>query len=146
MKVTSIADLAGKRLRAGGAGFVRFVEHFGTQGVRLPVNEVQEALDQGIPDGAFAGVASTNVNQDCWNAMTDEQRETLLWGGTVMTAATTWNFYTDDSAAISHARDKGINIYDPELVAALKEFTQQDRHTLLWDAVVFIADPATYAR
>lgn len=159
VKVTSIEDLKGKRLRAGGAGFVRFAEHFGAQGVRLPVNEVYEALDQGIldcamlsapeltnynlhevvtditlgiPGGAFAGVASANVNKDRWNAMTDAQRETLLWGGTVMTAATTWNFYTDDATAINNAREKGINIYDPEpeLVAALKEFTQQDLQTV----------------
>lgn len=159
VKVTSVEDLRGKRLRAGGAGFVRFAEHFGAQGVRLPVNEVYEALDQGIldcamlsapeltnynlhevvtditlgiPGGAFAGVASANVNLDRWNGMTDAQREALLWGGTVMTAATTWNFYTDDSAAISHAREKGINIYqpEPELVAALKDFTQQDLQTV----------------
>ncbi|MEQ6250225.1 C4-dicarboxylate TRAP transporter substrate-binding protein [Sulfitobacter sp. HNIBRBA3233] len=159
VKVTSVADLEGKRLRAGGAGFVRFAEHFGAQGVRLPVNEVYEALDQGIldcamlsapeltnynlhevvtditlgvPGGAFAGVASANVNQDKWRGMTDAQREAMLYGGAVMTAATTWNFYTDDAAAIQNARDKGINIYDPEpeLLAALKEFTRQDLETV----------------
>lgn len=157
--ITSVEDLAGKRLRAGGAGFVRFAEHFGAQGVRLPVNEAYEALDQGIidcamlsapeltnynlhevvtditpgiPGGAFAGVASANVNLDRWNGMTDAQREALLWGGTVMTAATTWNFYTDDAAAIQNARDKGITIHDPEpeLVAALKDFTEQDLQTV----------------
>jgi len=51
--LTSVEDLRGKRLRAGGAGFVRFAEHFGAQGVRLPVNEAYEALDQGILDCAM---------------------------------------------------------------------------------------------
>lgn len=157
--VTSVEDLKGKRLRAGGAGFVRFAEHFGAQGVRLPVNEVYEALDQGIldcamlsapeltnynlhevvtditigvPGGAFAGVASANVNRDRWTSMSDEQRSAMLYAGTVMTAATTWNFYTDDAAAIRHANEKGITIHDaePELVAAVKDFTRQDLQTV----------------
>ncbi len=159
VKVTSIEDLKGKRLRAGGAGFVRFAEHFGAQGVRLPVNEVYEALDQGIldcamlsapeltnynlhevvtditlgvPGGAFAGVASANVNKDRWAAMSPENKATLLWAGTQMTASTTWNFYTDDTTAIQNARDKGIEIHDaePELTAAVKDFVKQDLKTV----------------
>lgn len=108
VSIETIEDLKGKRLRAGGAGFVRFAEHFGAQGVRLPVNEVYEALDQGIldcamlsapeltnynlhevvtditldvPGGAFAGVASANINADRWKAMSTADREALLWGG-----------------------------------------------------------------
>lgn len=159
VKVTSVEDLKGKRLRAGGAGFVRFAEHFGAQGVRLPVNEVYEALDQGIldcamlsapeltnynlhevvtditlgvPGGAFAGVASGNVNGDRWKAMSEEDRKTLLWGGSHLTAGVTWGFYTDDANAIQHAKDKGINIYqpEPELTAAVKEFVDQDLQTV----------------
>lgn len=159
VKVTSIEELKGKRLRAGGAGFVRFAEQFGAQGVRLPVSEVYEALDQGIidcamlsapeltnyslhevvtditlgvPGGAFAGVAGANVNLDRWKGMDDAAREALLWGGSHMTADTTWNFYTDDNAAIQHASDKGINIHqpEPELVAAVQEFVKQDLETV----------------
>ena len=159
VKVTSIADLKGLRLRAGGAGFVRFAENFGAQGVRLPVSEAYEALDQGIidcamlsapeltnynlhevvtditlavPGGAFAGVSSANVNADRWKAMDDKSREALLWGGSHMTADITWNFYTDDSAAIEHARNKGIKIHaaDAELAAAVKDFARTDLETV----------------
>ena len=159
VKVTSVEDLKGKRLRAGGAGFVRFAEHFGATGVRLPVSEVYEALDQGIldcamlsapeltnynlhevvtditlgvPGGAFAGVASANVNLDRWKGMDDESRAAMLWAGSHMTADVSWNFYSDDTAAIQHARDNGINIYqpEPELVAAVQEFMKQDLDTV----------------
>ncbi len=155
VQITSIEDLAGKRLRAGGAGFVRFAEKFGAQGVRLPVNEVYEGLDQGIldcamnsapeltnyslhevvtditlavPGGAFAGVASANINADRWKSLTTEQREALLWGGAQMTASTTWGFYSDDAVAIQNAKDKGINILQPdaELAAAVKDFARED--------------------
>ncbi|QIZ82586.1 TRAP transporter substrate-binding protein DctP [Thalassovita gelatinovora] len=159
VKITTIEDLKGKRLRAGGAGFVRFAEHFGAQGVRLPVNEVYEALDQGIldcamlsapeltnynlhevvtditlgvPGGAFAGVASANINADRWKAMSDENRQILLWGGSQISAGVTWNFYTDDTVAIQNAKDKGIRIHqaDPELTAAVKDFVNQDLKTV----------------
>ena len=159
VSVTSVEDLAGLRLRAGGAGFVRFAEAFGAQGVRLPVSEAYEALDQGIidcamlsapeltnynlyevvtditlgvPGGAFAGVSSANVNADRWKAMDDASREALLWGGSHMTASTTWNFYTDDSAAIEKSRELGINFHEPdaELVAAVREFSQADLDTV----------------
>ncbi|WP_439149998.1 C4-dicarboxylate TRAP transporter substrate-binding protein [Sulfitobacter sp.] len=159
VKVTSVEDLKGLRLRAGGAGFVRFAEAFGAQGVRLPVSEAYEALDQGIidcamlsapeltnynlhevvtditlavPGGAFAGVSSANVNADRWKAMSDESRAALLWGGSHMSADVTWNFYTDDSAAIEHARNNGINIHeaDPELLAAVQDFARADLKTV----------------
>jgi len=159
VKATTVEDLKGKRLRAGGAGFVRFAEHFGAQGVRLPTNEVYEALDQGIldcamlsapeltnynlhevvtditlgvPGGAFAGVAAANVNADRWKAMSVDAREALLWGGSQMTASTTWNFYTDDATAIQNSKDKGIKIHDPEpeLTAAVQAFVKQDLKTV----------------
>jgi TRAP-type transport system periplasmic protein len=155
VQITTVEDLAGKRLRAGGAGFVRFAEKFGAQGVRLPVNEVYEGLDQGIldcamnsapeltnynlhevvtditlavPGGAFAGVSSANINADRWKSLTNEQREALLYGGAQMTSSTTWGFYSDDAVAIQNAKDKGINILEPdaELAAAVKEFARED--------------------
>lgn len=160
VEVTSIEDLKGKRLRAGGAGFVRFAEHFGAQPVSLPVNEVYEALDQGIidcamlnnpeitnysldevltditlgvPGGAFAGVGAANVNLDRWNGMDDSARETLLWGGSHMTADITWNYYTNDAVAIQDSRDSGVNIHQPEpkLVTAMQAFVKQDLKTVL---------------
>jgi len=62
-KITTLEDLKGKRLRAGGAGFVRFAEHFGAQGVPIPVSEAYEALDQGIIDFAMLSAQEmTNYN------------------------------------------------------------------------------------
>ena len=159
VSITSIEDVAGLRLRAGGAGFVRFANHFRAQGVTLPLNEVYEALDQGIiecamlsapelinynlnevvtditpavPGGAFAGVASANINADRWRAMGDAEREALLWAGTQLTASATWNFYTDDNQAIEDAQARGIRLHEasPELIAEVQEFSSQDLQTV----------------
>lgn len=158
-KVTSLDDLKGKRFRAGGAGFVRFAEHFGATGVSIPLSETYEALDQGIvecamlsapeldnfslhevvtdvtlgvPGGVYAAIASANVNKDLWLSMTDAKREALLWGGTKITAGITWGFYSDDGSAIQNAKDKGINVHQPdaELKAAVKDFVRQDLGTV----------------
>ena len=158
-KITSVKDLQGKRLRAGGAGFVRFAEHFGATGVSLPLSETYEALDQGIlecamlsspeldnfslhevvtdvtlgvPGGAYAAIASANVNKDRWLSLSNEQREALLWGGTKMTAGITWGFYADDEGAIQNAKGKGIKFHQPdaELIAAVKDFVRQDLETV----------------
>lgn len=155
VKITSREDFEGKRLRAGGAGFVRFAEHFGAQGVSMPLSEVYEALDQGIlecamlsapelvnfslhevvtdvtlgaPGGTFAGTASANVNKDRWMSMTDEQRTALLWGGTKMTVGITWGYHMDDSNAIEYSKEQGVNFHQPdaELAAAVKEFVRED--------------------
>ena len=159
VEIAAVEDLKGMRLRAGGAGFVRFAEHFGAKGVSLPLSETYEALDQGIlecamlsapelvnfslhevvtdvtlgvPGGAYAGIASANVNKDRWVALTDPQRETLLWGGAKMTTGITWGFYADDAAAIQDAKDRGINFHQPdaELVAAVKDFVREDLKTV----------------
>ncbi len=155
VKVTSIDDLKGKRLRAGGAGFVRFAEHFDAQGVRLPTAEAYEGLDQGIldcgmlslpeltnynlyevvtditlgvPGGVFAGNSIANINLDRWRAMDDEARDALLWGGAAMTASGTWISYADHETSLAKAREQGINIHqaDPELVAAVQAFVKED--------------------
>lgn len=154
-KITKVDELKGKRLRAASAGFVRFAEHFGAQGVSLPVNEVYEALDQGIidcamlnapeitnysldevltditigvPGGLYAATAGANINLDRWKSMDDGSREALLWGGSVITAATTWNYYKDDAVAIQKAKDGGASIHqpEPELIAATREFGRKD--------------------
>ncbi|AUH63344.1 C4-dicarboxylate TRAP transporter substrate-binding protein [Paracoccus zhejiangensis] len=156
--VASIADLKGKRVRTAGAGFVRFAEHFGAVGVPLPVNEVYEALSQGvldcamlsapeltnynltdvvtditpnIPGGLFAGVASTNVNRDVWQRLTVEEREAVLWGASQMTAGITWNFVTQEAEAMAAAEAKGISIHQPDEAsqASVREFVEADLQT-----------------
>ena len=96
------------------------------------LHEVVTDITLAVPGGVFAGVSSANVNADRWKAMDDTARETMLWGGSHMTADTTWNFYTDDSAAIEHSRNAGINIHKPdaELLAAVKQFSRDDLKTV----------------
>lgn len=154
-KVSNLDEIKGKRLRAGGAGFVRFAENFDAKAIRIPTSEAYEALDQGIidcamisipeltnynlyevvtditpgvPGGVFAGNSSANVNRDRWLAMDDATREAMLWGGATMSASATWLSYLDDADATAKARELGINFHEPapEMVAAVQEYVKQD--------------------
>jgi hypothetical protein len=94
--------------------------------------EVVTDITLDVPGGAFAGVASANVNADRWRAISTEDRAALLWGGSHMTASSTWNFYMEDAEAIQRSRDLGIKIHeaDEELNAAVKEFSRLDLQSL----------------
>ena len=156
--ISGVEDLRGKRVRTAGAGFVRFAEEFGAIGVPLPVNEVYEALSQGvldcamlsapeltnynltdgvtdltseIPGGLFAGVASTNVNRAVWRNLSPEQREAVLWGASHMTTGITWNFVTQEAEAMAAATEKGIAIHQPDQASrqAVRAFVEKDLQT-----------------
>lgn len=158
--VAKIEDLAGKRVRTAGAGFVRFAEHFKAVAVPLPINEVYEALSQGVidcamlsapelinynmfdvvtdvtlnvPGGLFAGVAGTNVNRSVWQALSTEERAALIWGASHMAAAMTWNFVEQEAEAIRMAEEKGIRIHTPDeaMLAPVRAFVENDLKTMV---------------
>lgn len=153
--IRSMADLSGKRVRTAGAGFVRFAEHFGASAVPLPINEVYEALSQGVldcamlsapelinynlfdvvtdvtpnvPGGLFAGVAATNVNQKVWTGLSDQQRAALLWGASHMSARMTWNFVSQEAEAMERAAAGNIAIHQPDaaMIGAVRDFVTAD--------------------
>ena len=100
--------------------------------INYNLNEVVTDITPAVPGGAFAGVASANINADRWKAMGAAEREALLWAGTQLTASATWNFYTDDNRAIEDAQARGIKLHEaaPELIAEVQEFSGQDLQTV----------------
>ena len=118
--MTTMADLKGARLRAGGAAWARWARKMGASPVSMPGNEIFEALKQkvvdcsiqsatelsglnlkevttditpNVPGGTFSA-STTNMNQDVWRKLTDEQRRGMLRAGTVMSAQTTYRYFT----------------------------------------------------
>ena len=102
--VRTAADLAGLRLRSGGAPYSRWAENFGATPVNMPVGETFEALNQGTIDGTMASIvdmlsfrlidvakyvtmvplgtyhvtSNFTVSLDTWNGMSLEDRAVLL--------------------------------------------------------------------
>lgn len=57
-EITSLNDLAGRKVRSSGASQADFVEHFGGTGVNMSFGEVQQGLAQGVIDCAITGLLS----------------------------------------------------------------------------------------
>lgn len=154
-EVTSADDLRGKRLRAGGAQWSRWAEHFGASAVSLSVNETYEGLSQGVldctihsatelsgfqlidvvsditvnlPGGVFAGSGPNNMNRELWLSLNDEQRSAVLRAASVMSAELTFRYAEEGARNMQEARDRGIAIHEPDgdLLEASREFIRSD--------------------
>ncbi|PHR20678.1 MAG: C4-dicarboxylate ABC transporter substrate-binding protein [Hoeflea sp.] len=154
--VKTIDDLKGKRLRAGGAVFKRFSEHFGAVGVQLPANEAYEALSQGVldcailsvpeltnyrlqdvvtsvtlgvPGNVFGGTVSGNFNRDVWAGLTPEQREDIFKEQARLASDMTFTYASEQERNLKETKDLGKSVYTPdaEMQAALKDFAMADQ-------------------
>lgn len=154
--VTTVEDLAGKRLRAAGSQWSRWAQKFGASPVTLSGNEAYEALDQGVvdcvvisapdlenlgiieattdittdmPGGVFAGAEITNTNRDAWQSLNDKQRTAMLHAGAYISAEIPWVYHQREAAVLERAQNEmGIEIHtaSPELQEATREFVRQD--------------------
>lgn len=152
--VSSPADLQGKRIRAGGAWWSRWVEAMGATTVSISINETFEALSQGVLDctasnateltnfsfidvvksintdipGAVFTSAVSNVNRDTWQGLSAEQRVAMLWAGAAVSSQMTWNYWQEAESNLKMAKEKGINFSsaDDALRAQSRAFIEKD--------------------
>ncbi|MBS3651982.1 C4-dicarboxylate TRAP transporter substrate-binding protein [Pseudaminobacter sp. 19-2017] len=154
-KIETAADMQGVRIRAPGAHWTRWANSVGATSVSVPQNEIFEGLSQGIldcslsgtaelvdlslvdavkyiihdvPGGGFGGTGLMNVNLDVWASLTPEQRTELLRIGAHGSAYGSWNYRTNNLAALEAAQKKGIEIVTPseDFLKATREFTNAD--------------------
>lgn len=147
-------DLKGARLRAGGAAWARWGRQLGATPASMPGNEIFEAMKQkvvecsvqsapelsglnlkevttditpSLPGGVFSG-ATTNINQDVWRKLTEDQRRGMLRAGTVMGAQTTFRYYTYAKRDMEQAIAKGAKLHqaDPALLKASRAAIEND--------------------
>ena len=155
-EVKSVDDLAGKRLRAGGAGYKRFAEHFDAVGVQMAASEAYEALSQGvldcailsvpeltnfrlmevvdsvtlgIPGNVYGGTVAGNINRDVWHGLSDDERALLLRQGADLAAGITWNYHSANARDIAAAKEQGKSVVEPDaaLMDEFRNFVQEDQ-------------------
>ena len=154
--VVSIDDMQGKRMRTAGSQWSRWSSHFGATSVSLTINEVYEALEQGvvdcvvqsapellnlrliepttditmaIPGGIYAGANGASVNRDAWQALTDNQRDAMLRAGARLTAEIPFRYQELEEEALTEAEAQGVTLHEPdqELLEATRDFVEQDQ-------------------
>ncbi len=152
--VTTVTDLKGARLRAGGAAWARWARQMGASPVSMPGNEIFEAMNQkvvdcamlsapelsglnikevatditpNVPGGTFSG-ATTNINRDVWRKLTEDQRRGMLRAGSVMGAQTTYRYFSYAKRDVEQLVAKGGKVHqaNPELVKASRAAIEAD--------------------
>ncbi len=152
--VETQADLAGLRVRAGGAFWSRWVSGLGATPVSIPGNEVFEALNQGVvdctsmsaaeltgfglaevatdvtttvPGGVFMAAAAS-MNLDAWRGLDEAGRAAVLRGAAEISAGLFWRYHEEAEASLAAARDKGIAVHDdtPALTEISRAYLRED--------------------
>lgn len=158
--ITTLEDLKGKRIRIAGSHWARWVSSVGATPVSLTINEVYEALSQGVvdcniqsapelinlrlidavksitiavPGGVYAGVGSANVNTESWRSLNEQQRAAMLRGGAVMTAEVAWGYEESAGKALAEVKQRGISMLEPDaaLLENARTFAKADMKTII---------------
>jgi TRAP-type C4-dicarboxylate transport system substrate-binding protein len=157
--LTSLADLAGKRIRTAAGNFERWSSAVGASGVAMPGNETYDALAQGVlnctsndlsqligqrlvdvakqvtvgvPGGVYGGSTTANWNKNVWQGLSVEDRTAILRITARYVADTVVAFHDATDVSIEQAIAEGavINEADDELKAATAAFVEADMATI----------------
>lgn len=153
--VRDVADLKGKKFRAGASNFGRWAEHFGGTKVSIPGNEIYEAMSQGVvdctmisapellnlqlidvtkyitlgvPGGVFAGSGAANINRETWAGLSADNRAFLLKAAARNVANISIRYNNAANTALDASREKGIEVITPSdaLLQASEAFVADD--------------------
>ncbi len=157
--ISSVADLAGKRLRSGASNWSRWAEAMDAAPVSMPGNDTYDALSQGVvtcsmspigdlignryvdvvsnltvgaPGGIFSGLGAANFNRDTWQSFSEDDRRFLLKTAAKLASDMVVSYRKDEIAGYEAAEKKGvvINRADAGLIEKSAEFARNDTATI----------------
>ena len=151
-------DLAGMRLRSGGAPFSRWAENFGAVPASIAVGDAFESMSQGVIDGSIASVADLlsfrlielaeavtviplgtyhatsdfTVSDTAWDSLSVEERTALARAANRLNAVFTHRWGSEmPQEARTAAEEAGIAFVepDPAFLEASNAFAEADAET-----------------
>lgn len=157
--VTTLEDVEGLRLRGGGPQHARWAQAIGASSVQMSVNEIYDALDQGVvectiqtateltvfrlkevvtdittgvPGGGYGGTALANINRDTWSSLSEQERTHVLQASAAMAADIIWAYHEGDEQNLKDAPEEGITLHqaDEDLMEFTRQFVQDDVKTI----------------
>jgi TRAP-type transport system periplasmic protein len=158
-KLTTLADMKGRRIRVAAGNFERWTGAVGASGISMPGNETYDALSQGVldcssndlsqligqrlvdvgkfvtvgvPGGVYGGSSTANWNRNAWKALTPAQRAAILKIGARFSADSVVAFNDATQKSIDTAKTRGAQIFEAsdELKAATAAFVAGDKATI----------------
>ncbi|GGE81486.1 C4-dicarboxylate TRAP transporter substrate-binding protein [Stappia taiwanensis] len=152
--ITSLADIAGKRVRSPGGAWDRWITESGATVVHTSSSEMYEALDKGMIDVAMQPAAALkshslwdvansitlgsfgvynsgpllSFNKDAWGELTPENRRVMLDKMALAIVATTEAYLTQNAAAKAEAPEHGVTLVEKpaKLEEEIAAFNGQD--------------------
>ncbi len=154
--VRSQEEFEGRRIRVGGPQWSRWVTEFGGTPLSIPVNETFEALSQGVvdctahnlpdllnfmfidvvtditmgvPGSTFGGVGTT-INRETWQRLTEQERESVLYGAAAINAEIAWQYLSEHREALRQLDERSDEITmhepDPSFQEVTRAFQEAD--------------------
>lgn len=139
-KVTSLADLEGKKLRMPGSVHSDWAKSVGAVPVNVPSSEMYSGLEKGQLDcasntieqlktsslwdiakhttmvelGIYYAGYEWGINKDFWKGLSDEQRRMMFDSFALAMARTMMGYVQAGEAVLSEVASKEVTVYQPE--------------------------------
>ena len=156
--VTTIEDLQGLRVRAGGAFWSRWATAMGATPISMSINETFEGLSQGVVDcvaasapeltnfgfidvvtdmtpgvpGASFVSGVAHMNRDRWQGLSEANRQALVKASAAQSAAGVFAYYQTSEDNFELAKERGLTFHEPSpaLLEKSREWIAQDAEAL----------------
>lgn len=139
-KVTSLADLEGKKLRMPGSVHSDWAKSVGAVPVNVPSSEMYSGLEKGQLDcasntieqlktsslwdiakhttmvelGIYYAGYEWGINKDFWKSLSDDQRRMMFDAFSLAMARTMMGYVRAGEAVLEEVASKGVTVYEPE--------------------------------
>ena len=160
--VSTLDALEGKKVRAPGGAYGRWVASVGAVPVSMPSSEMYEALSRGTVDlvvnplgamkshslwdvakkvtlvdlGAFRPWGVVVVSTRHWNELSDEQHQILMKNASISLIDTSFGYQAKDDEVLAEAAANGLELIEPseEVRQSIVDFKAADWATVIEQA------------
>jgi len=145
-KITTLEEIAGKKIRSGGGFYSNWARHMGAIDVNIPVDEMYQAFSSGtidagvqteaglraynfwdtakhvtqIPLGIFSAASIFSASQTMWQSLSTAERQAALHATVAGLVAQTKAYDEDVSSVIDPAKQRGVQFHQPGADLAAK--------------------------
>ncbi|MCY6383747.1 C4-dicarboxylate TRAP transporter substrate-binding protein [Hoeflea prorocentri] len=157
--VTSLEDIAGKKMRMTGSVHSDWAKSVGAIPVNVPSSEMYSGLEKGQLDcasntieqlktsslwdvskhtsmvelGIYYAGYHYGINRDFWSSLTSEQRRTMLDSFSLSIARTMIGYTAAGEAVAAEALEQGVTLHEPDadLAQSITDYKEIARQTAL---------------
>ncbi|HEX5487230.1 MAG TPA: C4-dicarboxylate TRAP transporter substrate-binding protein [Limnobacter sp.] len=158
-KITSLADLKGKKIRSPGAVWDRWIQSVGAVPVNVPSSEMYESFDRGIVDvvihassamktvnlgdigkyvvklplGTYHALSAGSYNINTWKKLTTAQRKAILDRTPILVVGISDQYHVQDVEAEKLYAGRGVTITEPsaDMLKQINDFRKADMANII---------------